>query len=49
MHAQFQRSLDETLVEKEQSYWWQKFEDIQGRNINYNTGSLRFNSDYKLL
>jgi len=28
MHAKFQRSLDETLVDKEQSYWWQKFEDI---------------------
>ena len=49
MHAQFQRSLDGTPVDKEQSYWWKKFEDIQGRNRNYNSGSLRLSSDYKLL
>jgi hypothetical protein len=30
MHGQFPRSFDEKLVDKEQSYWWQKFWDIKG-------------------
>jgi hypothetical protein len=30
MHGQFPRSLDEKLVDKEQSYRWLKFEDIKG-------------------
>jgi hypothetical protein len=30
MHGQFPRSLDEKLVEKEQSYRWLKFGDIEG-------------------
>jgi len=49
MHALFQRNLDERIVDKEQSYWWKKFEDIQGINRNYNSDSLRLSSDYKLL
>jgi hypothetical protein len=30
MHGQFPRSLDEKLVDKEQSYRWLKFGDIKG-------------------
>jgi hypothetical protein len=30
MHGQFPRSLDEKLVDKEQSYRWLKCEDITG-------------------
>jgi hypothetical protein len=30
MRGQFPRSLDETLVDKEQSYRWLKFGDIKG-------------------
>jgi hypothetical protein len=30
MHGQFPRSLDEQLVDKEQSYRWLKFGDIKG-------------------
>jgi hypothetical protein len=30
MHGQFPRSLDEKLVDKEQSYQWLKLEDIKG-------------------
>jgi hypothetical protein len=30
IHGQFPRSLDETLVDKEQSYRWLKFGDIKG-------------------
>jgi hypothetical protein len=30
MHGQFPRSLDEKLVNKEQSYRWLKFRDIKG-------------------
>jgi hypothetical protein len=30
MHGQFTRSLDEKLVDKEQSYRWLKFGDIKG-------------------
>jgi hypothetical protein len=30
MHGQFSRSLDEKLVDKEQSYRWLKFGDIKG-------------------
>jgi hypothetical protein len=30
MHGQFPRSLDEKLVDEEQSYRWLKFEDIKG-------------------
>jgi hypothetical protein len=30
MHGQFPRSLDEKLVDKEQSYQWLKFGDIKG-------------------
>jgi hypothetical protein len=30
MHGQFPRSLDEKLVDKEQSYQWLKFRDIKG-------------------
>jgi hypothetical protein len=29
MHGQFPRSLEEQLVDKEQSYRWLKFEDIK--------------------
>jgi hypothetical protein len=29
MHGQFPRSLDEKLVDKEQSYRWMKFGDIK--------------------
>jgi hypothetical protein len=28
--GQFPHSLDEKLVDKEQSYWWLKFGDIKG-------------------
>jgi hypothetical protein len=31
MHGQFPRSLDEKLVDKEQSYRWLKFRDIKGQ------------------
>jgi hypothetical protein len=30
MRGQFQRNLDENLVDKEQSYRWLKFWDIKG-------------------
>jgi hypothetical protein len=30
MHGQFPRSLDEKLVDKEQSYRWLKFLDVEG-------------------
>jgi hypothetical protein len=30
MHRQFPRSLDEKLVDKEQSYLWLQFGDIKG-------------------
>jgi hypothetical protein len=30
MHKQFPHSLDERLVDREQSYWWLKFGDIKG-------------------
>jgi hypothetical protein len=30
MHGQFSRSLDEKLVDKEQSYRWLRFGDIKG-------------------
>jgi hypothetical protein len=30
LHGQFQRSLDEGLIDKEQSYRWLKFGDIKG-------------------
>jgi hypothetical protein len=30
MHGQFPRSLDEKLVDNEQSYRWLKFVDIEG-------------------
>jgi hypothetical protein len=30
VHGQFPRSLDEKLVDKEQSYRWMKFGDIKG-------------------
>jgi hypothetical protein len=30
MHGHFSRSLDEKLVDKEQSYRWLKFGDIKG-------------------
>jgi hypothetical protein len=30
MHGQFPRSVDEKLVDKEQSYRWLKFGDIRG-------------------
>jgi hypothetical protein len=30
MHGQFPRSLNERLVDKEQSYRWLKFGDIKG-------------------
>jgi hypothetical protein len=30
MHGQFPHSLDEKLVDKEQSYLWLKFGDIKG-------------------
>jgi hypothetical protein len=31
MHGQFPRSLDEKLVDKEQSYRWLKFGDFKGK------------------
>jgi hypothetical protein len=30
LHGQFPRSLDEALIDKEQSYRWLKFGDIKG-------------------
>jgi hypothetical protein len=33
MHGQFPRSLDEKLVDKEQSHRWLKFGDIKGGTI----------------
>jgi hypothetical protein len=30
MHGKFPRSLDEKLMDKEQSYLWLKFGDIKG-------------------
>jgi hypothetical protein len=32
MHGQIPRSLDEKLVDKEQSYRWLKFGDIKGES-----------------
>jgi hypothetical protein len=44
MHEQFTRSLDEKLVDNEQSYRWLKFGDIK-----YNCGSSGSGNQHKLL
>jgi hypothetical protein len=48
MHGQFPRSLDEKLVDKEQSYRWLKFGDIK-RETKYNCGSSGSGNQHKLL
>jgi hypothetical protein len=58
MHGQSPRSLDEKLVDKEESYRWLKFEDINGEtestvvvalsttNLDKNWKNLKVSVDY---